>query len=81
MFSHFSSGLHRIGAQHLQVGIDAVDHSEGFSIDLDQCSCFMREFVTPSTEQSFGELGFLIAMRKSVTVSLLTNPCLRSDMG
>ena len=58
--------------QHLRVGTDAVDHSEGFSIDLDQCSCFMGEFVTPGAEQSFGEFGFLFAMRESAIVSLLT---------
>ena len=56
--------------QHVRVGVDAVDHSEGFSIDLDQCSCFMGKFVTPGAEQSFGEFDFLVAVRKSAIVSL-----------
>ena len=58
--------------QHLRVGVDAADHSEGFSIDLDQCPCFRRKFVTPGAEQSFGEFCFSLAVRKSATVSLLT---------
>ena len=38
--------------QHLRVGIDAADQSEGFSVDLDQCSCFRRKFVTPGAANS-----------------------------
>ena len=42
---------------------------EGFSVDLDQCSCFMGEFVAPGAEQSFGEFDFLATMYESATVS------------
>ena len=56
--------------QLLRVGVDAVGHPEGFSVDLDQCSCFMGKFVTPGAEQSFGDFDFLVAKCKSAIVSL-----------
>ena len=56
--------------QHLRVLIDAVDHSESFSVDLGQCSCFMGKFVTPGAEQSFCNCDFLVAVCKSAIVSL-----------
>ena len=45
-----------------------IDHAEGFSVDLDQCSCFMGEFVAPSAEQPFREIKFLVAMREPTNV-------------
>ena len=55
--------------QLLRIRIDLTDHAEGFSVDLDQCSCFMGGFVAPGAEQSFGEFNFLVAMYESTIVS------------
>ena len=54
----------------MRVRIDFVDHSETFSVDLDQRSRFMGKFVTPGAEKSFGEFELLVAMCKSAIVFL-----------
>ena len=54
--------------QHLRVLVDAVDHSESFSVDLDQCSCFVGKIVTPGSEQLLCDFDFLVAVCESAIV-------------
>ena len=52
--------------------MDAVDHSEGFSVDFDQCSGFPGVVVTPLAEHSFSHIEFLFAACESTVVSFTT---------
>ena len=60
------------GVQHLRVRIDAVDHTESFSVDFDQCSGFAGKIMSPLAEHSFCHFELLFAVCESSIASFVT---------
>ena len=64
----------------VRVRIDAIDHTESFSVDFDQCSGFVGELMTPLAEH-FLPLRVPVCSVQIDNCFLRDSPYSRSDMG